>query len=131
MFFAVKREWRGVDVSMSAIFRSPTLKGFAAEIDRMLGPVTFPTGNSEGLEKKTERAARPEEEDYEADARKLTDKLPDCVDDTWTSRELDAAFGHACGGCVNTRDLINGIHSEPSCEPVNIYGPKFSDRFRN
>ncbi|KAH0543946.1 large subunit of alpha-aminoadipate reductase [Glutinoglossum americanum] len=76
MFFAVRREWRGVDVSMSAVFRSPTLKGFAAEIDRMLDPVTFPTDGSEGLGNHVEGAARPEEEDYATDAQKLADKLP-------------------------------------------------------
>lgn len=70
MIFEIRRTWRGVDISMSAIFQNPTLKGFADEIDR-LQDVDSLTADA------TQEAApaKPKNE-YASDARALVETLP-------------------------------------------------------
>ncbi|CBF81555.1 hypothetical protein AN5610.2 [Aspergillus nidulans FGSC A4] len=74
MFFDLRRKWRGIDISMNAIFRSPTLRAFAAEIDRLLSAESF-TSNNETAANSTAAANEPNDE-YSRDARKLVDTLP-------------------------------------------------------
>ena len=78
MVFEVRKGWRGVDISMNAIFRSPTLKEFAQEIDRLQhlnGSQTNGSGQTAIGESKL-RDMRFNKEDYAADARKLVGLLP-------------------------------------------------------
>ncbi|KAL4937134.1 hypothetical protein BDV06DRAFT_203589 [Aspergillus oleicola] len=74
MFFDLRRKWRGIDISMNAIFRSPTLRAFAAEIDRLLNSESL-TGNDDTSEETATAANEPNDE-YSRDARKLVDSLP-------------------------------------------------------
>lgn len=71
MFFDLRRKWRGIDVSMSAIFRSPTLRGFAAEIDRLMDAESFASNGATGAS-----AAHAADDEYSKDAKKLADTLP-------------------------------------------------------
>ncbi|RAH85754.1 L-aminoadipate-semialdehyde dehydrogenase large subunit [Aspergillus japonicus CBS 114.51] len=76
MFFDVRRKWREIDVSMNSIFRSPTLRGFAAEIDRLLNLESF-ASNDERKTAAAEPAAPAElDDEYSKDARKLAETLP-------------------------------------------------------
>ncbi|KAF7717972.1 L-aminoadipate-semialdehyde dehydrogenase large subunit [Penicillium ucsense] len=70
MFFELRRKWRTVDISMSAIFRSPTLKAFAGEIDRLLDAEAFATSDT------TEPSNSGPDDDYSKDARQLVKELP-------------------------------------------------------
>lgn len=73
MFFGLRRKWREIDVSMSAIFRSPTLRGFAAEIDRLTDLESFASNGG------AVNAAAPSNEPddgYSKDARELVNSLP-------------------------------------------------------
>lgn len=77
MFFDLRRKWRGIDISMNAIFRSPTLKGFAGEIDRLLDLEAFAT--SDDPNKATAgaaQAANAPDDEYSKDARQLVNELP-------------------------------------------------------
>lgn len=71
MFFQLRRKWRTVDISMSAIFRSPTLKGFAGEIDRLLDVEAFATSD------KADQAPKEPDDGYSKDARSLVKELPE------------------------------------------------------
>ncbi|OJJ59497.1 hypothetical protein ASPSYDRAFT_43844 [Aspergillus sydowii CBS 593.65] len=73
MFFDLRRKWRGIDISMSAIFRSPTLRAFAAEIDRLLNFESF-TSNDDNTE--AAAVANEPDDEYSRDARRLVDTLP-------------------------------------------------------
>ncbi len=75
MVLEVRRTWRGVDISMSTVFRSPKLKDFATGIDRLRDPEAFEAGQSTETNNK-QNGAKQDEEDYAADGRRLTEKLP-------------------------------------------------------
>ncbi|PYI06451.1 large subunit of L-aminoadipate-semialdehyde dehydrogenase [Aspergillus sclerotiicarbonarius CBS 121057] len=77
MFFDIRRKWRGIDISMNAIFRSPTLRGFAAEIDRLQNFESFAT-NDTRTAADADASATPDEldDEYSKDARKLAETLP-------------------------------------------------------
>lgn len=77
MFFEVRRKWRAVDINMSAIFRSPTLKGFALEIDRALDPMSFQGEEENKADAGAQKGSEAQEEDYAADGKKLADTLPE------------------------------------------------------
>lgn len=66
MLFKVNKLYPNVNVNMSAIFRSPTLKGFASEIDKKLSPSSGETTVD------TPDAV----EDYAGDAKALEKQLP-------------------------------------------------------
>ncbi|KAJ6015120.1 hypothetical protein N7540_009711, partial [Penicillium herquei] len=74
MFFDLRRKWRGIDISMNAIFRSPTLKGFAGEIDRLVDREAFAT--SDGPDSAAAQAANEPDDEYSKDARRLVSELP-------------------------------------------------------
>lgn len=74
MFFDLRRRWRGIDVSMNAIFRSPTLKGFAAEIDRLINAESFASNGDDGATRAP--ASNGADDEYSKDAKKLVDMLP-------------------------------------------------------
>ncbi|KAL4908200.1 hypothetical protein BDW74DRAFT_98235 [Aspergillus multicolor] len=75
MFFDLRRKWRGIDISMNAIFRSPTLRAFAAEIDRLLNFESFASNDEKATE--TATTANEPNDEYSRDARKLVDTLPE------------------------------------------------------
>ncbi|KAL3455247.1 hypothetical protein BJX64DRAFT_272766 [Aspergillus heterothallicus] len=75
MFFDLRRKWRGVDISMNAIFRSPTLRSFAAEIDRLLSFESFASNDDKNTTAEAPADKTPDDE-YSRDARKLVDALP-------------------------------------------------------
>jgi L-aminoadipate-semialdehyde dehydrogenase len=66
MLFKVNRKWPAAKVNMSVIFRHPTLRGFAAEIDRTASS-TAVNGEANGVSPS---------EDYAADAKALAKTLP-------------------------------------------------------
>ncbi|MBE3044105.1 thioester reductase domain-containing protein [Candidatus Bathyarchaeota archaeon] len=74
MLFKVRREWKDIDVPMSAIFQSQTLGEFAAEIDRALDP----TGLRLDVAPFTGYGST-QDEAYAADARDLAKKLPESI----------------------------------------------------
>lgn len=75
MFFDLRRKWRGIDISMNAIFRSPTLKGFAGEIDRLLNLDAFATSDDPNAAAATQAINEPDDE-YSKDAEQLVSELP-------------------------------------------------------
>ena len=75
MFFDLRRKWRGIDISMNAIFRSPTLKGFAGEIDRLLNIESFATSDDPDKTGAAQASNQPDDE-YSKDARQLVNELP-------------------------------------------------------
>lgn len=76
MVFEVRKTWR-VEISMSAIFRSPTLRDFALMIDTLINPDIlggngFDGSATDGVKK----SSGQHEEEYAADAKKLVEDLP-------------------------------------------------------
>ena len=77
MFFDLRRKWRGLNFSMSAIFRSPTLRGFAAEIDRLVNFEQFASNDDKaGAAAAASAAANEPDDGYSKDARALVESLP-------------------------------------------------------
>jgi L-aminoadipate-semialdehyde dehydrogenase len=66
MLFTVNRQWKGLNVNMSAVFQNPTLKAFSEYIDRRIssGPDASTNGENEAVV------------DYAADAKELAKSLP-------------------------------------------------------
>ena len=78
MVLEVRRTWRGVDISMSAVFRSPKMKEFAMEIDRLRDPDAFEAvhqGRSARINGNQNGESQHGKE-YAADSRRLAAKLP-------------------------------------------------------
>lgn len=75
MVFEVRKTWR-VEVSMNAIFRSPTLKAFALCIDKLRNPDYFVSMDSESFSKEKQQTSIEPDEDYAADAKRLVETLP-------------------------------------------------------
>lgn len=73
MFFDLRRKWRGINFNMSAIFRSPTLRGFASEIDRLVNFEEFASNEEKGA---AAAAANEPDDGYSKDARALAESLP-------------------------------------------------------
>ena len=61
---------------MSAIFRSPTLRGFAAEIDRLVNFEQFASNDDKGAAGAASGASNEPDDAYSKDARALVDSLP-------------------------------------------------------
>ncbi|KAL4808352.1 hypothetical protein BDV18DRAFT_134804 [Aspergillus unguis] len=129
MFFDLRRKWRGIDISMSAIFRSPTLRAFAAEIDRLLNFESF-ASNDDKAAAETAAANEPNDE-YSRDARKLVDTLPA----TFPSRTEDILSAEptifltgATGflGAHILRDLLT--RKNPSAKVVALVRGKSTDQ---
>ena len=94
MLFKIKREWRDVDVPMTAIFRAQTLEAFATEIDRAQDPAglrldTGPLG-AVGSDK-------VEDDAYAEDAPELASQLPETIQRADT-RQLRPALTHTHRG---------------------------------
>ncbi|KAI9661553.1 MAG: large subunit of alpha-aminoadipate reductase [Trizodia sp. TS-e1964] len=115
MFFAVRRKWRGVDVSMNAIFRSPTLKGFAAEIDKVMSPAGFHDSN-QGTVGKVSPVTPIANQDYAKIAQELKDSHLEKAFPSWKgtegldfSKPINVFLTGATGflGAYILRDLLN------------------------
>ncbi|KAH8670776.1 aminoadipate reductase [Xylariales sp. PMI_506] len=74
MFFRLKKEWKDIDVPVSAIFQSQTLGALAAEIDRAQDPIGL---RLDALPLPGDGNA--EDEAYAADARDLVKYLPESI----------------------------------------------------
>lgn len=75
MVFEVRKTWR-VEVSMNAIFRSPTLKAFALCIDKLRNPDNFVSMDNQSFSKEEQQTSIEPDEDYAADAKRLVETLP-------------------------------------------------------
>ncbi|KAI9762516.1 MAG: large subunit of alpha-aminoadipate reductase [Chaenotheca gracillima] len=71
MLFSVRKTWQGIDINMNTVFRHPTLREFAAEIDRALDPIGLRLDSGEQAD-----GIAQQDEDYSADARDLAQRLP-------------------------------------------------------
>lgn len=69
LLLKIRQRWKDIDVPMNTIFQYPTLRGFSANIDLALDPIGLRLESSEAIEED------PEDEDYSADARDLSQKL--------------------------------------------------------
>ena len=76
MVLEVRRTWRGINISMSAVFRSQKLKDFAIEVDKLRDPDAFAASYQDrDGETNGKHSVEPYGEDYAADGRRLTEKL--------------------------------------------------------
>lgn len=76
MFFNLRRKWRGLNISMNAIFRSPSLRGFAAEIDRLIESESFAGNGGSTSAAGAAPALNAPDDGYSKDAKKLVEELP-------------------------------------------------------
>ncbi|KAI9843059.1 MAG: putative NRPS-like protein biosynthetic cluster [Thelocarpon superellum] len=157
MFFAMRRQWKTVDLSMNAIFRDPTLRGFAGEIDRRLGSTEGTNGQDLRRADPSHTWPRDTVEDYAGDASKLAELLPRRFDDprdtsTATSVPRTAFLTGATGylGAYILRDLLQRT-SPPldviahvratderealervrkSCQAYGVWSPSWASRLR-
>ncbi|KAL8961196.1 MAG: hypothetical protein Q9193_002215 [Seirophora villosa] len=107
MLFKVRKEWKGINVPMDAIFQSKTLEAFSAEIDAAKVPGTT----------KPKNAAKPSadkgtaDEAYATDAEKFLQQLPAFVSrtDENTTSPCTVFLTGATGflGSYILRDLLN------------------------
>ncbi|KAJ5089609.1 hypothetical protein N7532_008293 [Penicillium argentinense] len=123
MFFELRRKWRALDISMSAIFRSPTLKGFAGEIDRLLDQENLATSDDSS-------AANKPDDEYSKDAKQLANELPtyfptrtDAMLDSEPTVFLTGATGFL--GAHILRDLMT--RKSPSARVVVLARAKSDD----
>lgn len=108
MVFEVRKTWR-VEVSMNAIFRSPTLKAFAFCIDKLRNPDNFVDMDSQSASKEKQQIS---DEDYAADAKRLVGTLPPkfpSSDKLELSRPLTVFLTGATGflGSYIIRDILS------------------------
>ncbi|EER23582.1 large subunit of alpha-aminoadipate reductase [Coccidioides posadasii str. Silveira] len=76
MFFQLRRKWRNIDLSMSAIFRSPTLRAFGNEIARLQDIESFTSHDQLGDSETRTSTQVDSANEYSEDAKKLVDSLP-------------------------------------------------------
>ncbi len=110
MLFKVNRKWPSIHINMSVVFQEPTLKGFAAQIDRRVSSKGDVNGHAQVVE------------DYAADAQSLLKNLPakfPTSDAKFTStRPLKVFLTGATGflGAFILRDLLT--RSSP---PIEVF----------
>ncbi|KAJ5168361.1 L-2-aminoadipate reductase large subunit [Penicillium canariense] len=125
MFFELRRKWRTVDISMSAIFRSPTLKGFAGEIDRLLDVEAFATSDKAA----TQGATEPDD-GYSKDARQLVNELPETfptrTEDLLTQPTVFLTGATGFLGAHILRDLLT--RKSPSTKVVALIRAKSDEQ---
>ncbi|KAI4121611.1 MAG: hypothetical protein LQ347_006797 [Umbilicaria vellea] len=87
MLFTLKRKLNGVQISMASLFRDPTLKGFAAEIDRIRNPDLVSAGADGQLRQMNRHVngQKHDDGDYAGDARRLVQGLPKMFHSAQTS----------------------------------------------
>ncbi|KAF2093182.1 large subunit of L-aminoadipate-semialdehyde dehydrogenase [Rhizodiscina lignyota] len=103
MLLEVRRRWQGVDVPLRVLFKHPTVRGFALEINRALDPI--------GLQYDEEQDSGTSDEDYAADAAELAQKLPPTFKpaDRLTGEKATVLLTGATGflGSYLLRDLMS------------------------
>ncbi|KAI9804752.1 MAG: putative NRPS-like protein biosynthetic cluster [Sarcosagium campestre] len=112
MFFLVRKKWPGVNISMSVIFRSPTLRAFASEIDLLVERAKL--GSKGQLQVGQEDDQTSQGDAYAKDAESLIKELPakfyssSLVDRTKRSDPLTVFLTGASGflGAYILRDLL-------------------------
>jgi L-aminoadipate-semialdehyde dehydrogenase len=101
MLFKVNKKWSGVNITMSTIFRSPTLKEFSAELEKRV------SSGSGGAEEAKEAAF-----DYAAEAKQLEKGLPSSIpsadDEVKADSKITVFLTGATGflGSYLIRDLL-------------------------
>jgi L-aminoadipate-semialdehyde dehydrogenase len=130
MFFDLRRKWRGIDISMNAIFRSPTLKGFAGEIDRLLDIESFATSEDPDKTGAAQASNQPDDE-YSKDARRLASELPETFPtrtDAMLASEPTIFLTGATGflGAHILRDLLT--RKSPSTKVVALVRAKSEEQ---
>ncbi|KAH8899957.1 L-aminoadipate-semialdehyde dehydrogenase large subunit [Thozetella sp. PMI_491] len=106
MLFKVRKEWKEIDVPMSAVFTSQTLERFASEIDRAQDP----TGLRLDANPLPGFGANEGDEAYAADARELAAQLPEFIPPKESSARLDTVFLTGATGFLGSyimRELLN------------------------
>lgn len=83
MLLKVRKTWDGIDVLVQSIYDYPTLKGFAAELDRALDP----QGRLLDLEGQEDGASAKQDQHYSVDAKNLASQLPR----TFTAANFDTS----------------------------------------
>lgn len=86
MLFNVRREWKDIDIPMSAIFQSQTLEAFATEIEYAQDPTGL------RLDQNPHSSSANVDEAYSADARDLAGKLPATIPKSISSETAGTAF---------------------------------------
>ncbi|KAI5293620.1 large subunit of alpha-aminoadipate reductase [Ascosphaera acerosa] len=110
MIFQIRKTWSDINLSMSAIFRSPTLRAFAAEIDRLQEAQSF-TLDSDTAAASGQTPSQAAE-DYAADAEALAAELPVSfpnAEDTSATGPVTVFLTGATGflGAYIVRDLLS------------------------
>ena len=75
MFFELRKKWRSVDISMSAIFRNPTLRGFCNEISRIQDSHSL-TGDSQNQSTEGAQVEKTVNNEYSRDCLLYTSPSP-------------------------------------------------------
>ncbi|WEW60813.1 large subunit of alpha-aminoadipate reductase [Emydomyces testavorans] len=130
MFFELRRKWRNIDLSMSAIFRSPTLRAFGNEITRLQDIESF-TSDHQLAESTNETSNRIDSTNqYSEDAKKLVDTLPKQFPSPTASvlgDECTVFLTGATGflGAFILRELL--LRKEPSVNVISLVRAKSAD----
>ncbi|SLM34666.1 l-aminoadipate-semialdehyde dehydrogenase large subunit [Lasallia pustulata] len=112
MLFTTKRKLNGVQISMASLFRDPTLRGFAAEIDRIRNPGLVSAGADGQLRQANGHVngQKHDDEDYAGDARRLVQGMPKTFPSVQTlSAETRTVFLTGATGFLGAyilRDLL-------------------------
>ncbi|KAL5338832.1 L-aminoadipate-semialdehyde dehydrogenase large subunit [Aspergillus crustosus] len=103
MLFKVRREWKDIDIPMSAIFQSQTLEAFATEIENAQDPT--------GLRLDQNPQTTVVDEAYSADARDLAGKLPTSIPGSTGSEAAVTAFLTGATGFLGSYILSTILES--------------------
>ena len=76
MLLAARRKLNSAQIPMASLFRDPSLRGFAAELDQVEGTTQNGTGTNEPKQNGYINGTHSREEDYAGDASKLAHSLP-------------------------------------------------------
>ncbi|KAL1959532.1 hypothetical protein VTO42DRAFT_1977 [Malbranchea cinnamomea] len=76
MFFQLRRTFRTLDISMNVIFRSPTLRAFANEINKLHDKASLASDGQVGETANGTPKESHVDDEYSKDARKLVESLP-------------------------------------------------------
>ena len=144
MILRVKREWKDARVSMTSIFRSPTLRGFAHEIEdasnfgNLLNGANGTVANASGVMNDTHRLT---DEEYARDAQGLAKNLPRTIprnQDRHTVQSTSTLTVFLTGatgflGAFILKDLLT--RTSPSLKVIALVRPRKSspalDRVRD
>lgn len=127
MIFEIRKKWRDINLSMSVIFQSPTLKGFAAEIDRLQEAQSITIDSSTPAQVAKAQSA----DDYAADAEKLVEKLPEVFsapNTTFENGEATVFLTGATGflGAYVLKDLL--ARQNPSVKVIALVRAKSDEQ---